>query len=163
VSAALSPDTVRVMARVAIESGRRVRFAIRGRSMSPLVREPMVLEVAPLQGRARIGDILVFAWGDNQVAHRVVGYAAENYVTCGDAQPGATEIVAPSLVVGRVHSIWKNGSAPARRVDGTCRRLCGLLYAHGYPIRRRAARSAAIARAARRYVLTFARRLVTHP
>jgi hypothetical protein len=157
VNAALSPQTVRAMARAAIESGRNARFALRGRSMLPLFSEPMVIEVAALNGRCRVGDVLVFAWGDNQVAHRVVGYAAENYLTCGDAQPLVTENVAVAQVVGRVESVWADASASARRVDGVLHRFCGLWYARGYPVRCRAARVSADTRAVLRRLLSLAR------
>jgi hypothetical protein len=146
VSATLSPHTVRAIARVATESGRRVRFEIRGRSMLPLLREPMILEVAPLLSRSLVGDVLVFAWGDAQVAHRVIGYNTENYITCGDAQPLVTEKVAPSAVLGRVEAVWKDGSASACRIDGRFHRLRGTCCARAYPIRKRAAAAKAIAR-----------------
>jgi hypothetical protein len=157
-SAALSPQTLQAIARVATESGRRVRFEMRGLSMLPLLREPMLLEVARLSRRASVGDVLVFAWGDIQVAHRVIGYDAENYLTCGDARPLITENVAPGEVLGRVEAVWQDSSLSARRVDDGFHRLHGRCFAFSHPIRRRAAAAKAIGRTVLHRLLHIARR-----
>jgi hypothetical protein len=157
-SAPLAPQTVRVIARVATESGRRVRFAMRGRSMLPLLREPMILDVAPLAGRPSVGDVIVFAWGDVQAAHRVIGYDEGRYVASGDAQPEVREHVGPSAVLGRVESVWENDSPSARRVDTGLHRLRGQWFARAHPMRRQAARARALARSAVRRLLRLTRR-----
>jgi hypothetical protein len=159
-SAAFSPQTLRAIARVATESGRRVRFEMRGRSMLPLLREPMLLEVAPLSRRSSVGDVLVFAWGDIQVAHRVIGYDGENYRTCGDACPLVTENVAPCKVLGRVEAVWQDGSPSTRRIDDGFHRLRGRCFAYSHPIRRPAAAAKAIARNVLLRLVHIARRNV---
>jgi hypothetical protein len=159
-SSPLSPQTVRAVARTALTGGRSVRFAMRGGSMLPLLRAPMVLVVALHEGRARLGDILVFAQGQTQVVHRVVGFAGDRYVTSGDAQPHITEVVAPADVLGRVESVLEHALPTARRVDGLLFCLRGYWYARSYQLRRRAADvKARAARAVRRLgVVTGLRR-----
>jgi hypothetical protein len=143
----LSPQTVRAVARAAMNGGRTVRFAMRGCSMLPLLHAPMVLVVAPLAARARIGEVLVFAQGPTQVVHRVVAFTGQRYVTSGDAQPHITEIVAPADVLGRVDSVWEHAFPSARRVDDPLFYLRGHWYARSSTFRRRTA--GAKARAAR--------------
>jgi hypothetical protein len=157
-SASLSPQTVRVIARVATDSGRRVRFAMRGHSMLPLLRDPMILEVAPLTRRSEVGDVIVFAWGEIQVAHRVIGYNEDRYLTSGDAQPLVTEKVAPADVLGQVDSVWEDASASARRVDTRIHRLRGFWFARAHPLRRLAAGTRAFGRSSMRRLLCLTRR-----
>jgi hypothetical protein len=126
----LDAATRLAVARVAVEHGRLVRLAIRGRSMLPLLREPMTIEVRALRGAARTGDVLVFRAGDVYVAHRVIGRAGEVYFTCGDAQPDVVERVEPAELLGRVEAVWSDASPGAVRVDSAFHRLRGLLYAH---------------------------------
>ena len=125
----LAAATRLAVARVAVERGRVAHLALRGRSMLPLLREPMMLEVRALRRPARIGDVLVFRAGDTYVAHRVVGRAGASYLTSGDAQPGVVERVAPADLLGRVEAVWSDPSRDAVRVDSPVHRLRGLLYA----------------------------------
>jgi hypothetical protein len=151
VSAALSPLTLRTVARVATDAGRRIRLAMRGVSMLPLLREPMVLEVAPLTRRSKVGDVIVFARGEILVVHRVVRYSGAGYITSGDARPLVTEDVVPTDVLGRVEAVWEDSSASARRVDTRARRLRGMWLARAHPMRALAAATRALAaRALRR-------------
>ena len=117
-------------------STRRARVAITGRSMRPFLRAGMVIDVEPLEGQPCIGDILVFRGQRGLVAHRLVGLAtapAETegfvYVTCGDAQPGQPELVAPRNIIGRVAAVWTGDDVHARRVDGYLFRQAGTFVA----------------------------------
>jgi hypothetical protein len=157
-SAPLSPETVRTIARLATASGRHVRFAMRGSSMLPLLREPMILEVAPLTPRTRVGDVIVFACGDIQVAHRVIRYDGVRYLTSGDAQPLVIEEVGPADILGRVECVWQNAAASARRVDVGAHRLRGWWYANAHPVRARAAGARALAKRTIHRVMRLARR-----
>jgi hypothetical protein len=145
-SETLSPRTLRTVARIAAEAGRQVRFAMRGGSMLPLLHEPMILDVAPLTRRANVGDVLVFAYGEIQIAHRVIRVGEEHYITNGDAQALARERVPARDVLGRVAAVWENTSPAARRIDRGTYRLRGWCYAHGYPVRWAAARSRGLVR-----------------
>lgn len=87
-----------------IRRGDPVRLALRGSSMQPTYSEPMELVVRAVRGRARIGDVIVFLRNGCYVAHRVVDYAGDRYVTSGDAQPHIVEYVAPESVLGAVAS-----------------------------------------------------------
>ncbi len=125
----MTSETRLALPRIAVDSGRAARLAIHGRSMLPMVREPMTVAVVPLRGRARVGDLLVFRSGDVYVAHRVVRRWAAGYVTSGDGQPEVLERVAAADVLGRVASIWSDPSPDAVRVDTALHRARGLLYA----------------------------------
>jgi hypothetical protein len=130
---------------VAKKSG-RVRLAISGTSMRPLLQAGMVIDVVPLTARPRTGDILVFKTRKGLVAHRLVGGESLSYraagklvadrdalpsrrelITCGDAHPDRTESVPPAQVVGRVTAVWSSGAADARRVDGARYHMLGIL------------------------------------
>ena len=105
------------------------RMAMRGTSMLPLLREPMVLTIAPLRGRAPIGAILVFEGPRQLVAHRVVGYAGDDHVTAGDNTAGVRERVAPAEIIGVVREVWSENGPQARRLDGRLFRARGLAHA----------------------------------
>ena len=98
-----------------LESGARTRFAMRGRSMLPLLREPMVLEVernAPV----RFGDVLVFRGPQKTTAHRVIRRVPGAWITGGDAQAWC-ERVADADVLGRVVAVRRDDAPGAPRVD----------------------------------------------
>jgi hypothetical protein len=131
----IAPLTRLAVARIAVEGGRRVKLAIRGGSMLPLIHEPMTLDVGPLQRPARIGELVVFRCGDAYVAHRVVRRSATRYVTSGDACPETVEEVDAADVLGRVEAIWSDASRGAVRVDTALHRLLGTIYARARPVR----------------------------
>jgi hypothetical protein len=121
---------------------RRARVALTGRSMRPLLRAGMVVDVEPLAGAPRLGDILVFKGASGLVAHRF--FASRNarpnergsvYLTAGDAFPDRADVVAPDLVVGRVSAVWSSAAPDARRIDGPCYRWLGTVFARTRRIR----------------------------
>lgn len=122
-------------ARATLVRGDRVLLAMRGTSMLPLLRAPMVLEVVPLRRRARIGEILVFDQRDHYVVHRVVRYQGDAYVTSGDAQPHVVEVVPPQNVLGRVAAIRRDDGEGAPRVDGILMRVRGWSLARLHVLR----------------------------
>lgn len=110
-----SDETRAIALRMLLENGARMRFAMRGRSMLPLLREPMVLEVernAPV----RFGDVLVFRGPEKTTAHRVIRRVPGAWITGGDAQ-GWCERVADADVLGRVVAVRRDATPGAPRVD----------------------------------------------
>lgn len=95
--------------------GKRTRLAMRGTSMLPLLREPMVLDVEAA-ARVRFGDVLVFRGEDRVVAHRVIRRLPGAWITAGDAQSWC-ERVPDSAVLGRVVAVRSNADPGSRRVD----------------------------------------------
>lgn len=131
----LTADVRLALARVAVESGRHAKLAIRGVSMLPLLREPMTIDVEPLRRPARVGDVLVFRAGDAYVAHRVLRRSGDRYVTSGDGCPEIVEHVDARDVLGRVNAVWSGPHPGGTRIDTPLHRLRGLLYARGRPAR----------------------------
>lgn len=111
-----SDETRAIALSMLLENGSRARFAMRGRSMLPLLREPMVLEVernAPV----RFGDVLVFRGPEKTTAHRVIRRVPGAWITGGDAQAWC-ERVPDADVLGRVVAVRRDRSPGAPRVDG---------------------------------------------
>jgi len=128
--------------------------------MLPLLREPMTIRIEPLQGRAKVGDVIVFAWSSGLVAHRVCAVGRDHYDAAGDAQPGSVERVMPSEVLGKVTAVYSSRSRTARQIDGPFFRIAGIVFARLRPVRailRKAAHGAAFVRLldARRRPRTF--------
>ncbi len=90
---------------------------IRGSSMSPLLRSPMVLKLAPSADNNRLGDIVVFERGGQLIAHRITSLRGGVLQTCGDAQPWAPEYPDRSTVVGKVTEVLASESPDAPRID----------------------------------------------
>ncbi|MGH7708138.1 MAG: S24/S26 family peptidase, partial [Vulcanimicrobiaceae bacterium] len=119
---------------VASQTG-SARVRIVGRSMRPLLRAGMVVEVEPLAEPPRIGDILVFRGSQRLVAHRLVASNDATYITCGDAFPERAEFVPAPRVAGRVEKVWSREGEGARRVDGRVFRLAGAIFARTRTLR----------------------------
>jgi hypothetical protein len=111
-----------------------LRMAIVGSSMQPSLRQPMILQVGS-GGEARVGDVLIFLNGTTHVAHRVIGTAAGEFRTAGDAQPHVVERVSREAVIGRVVAVWSDASPDAARVDGALHRLRGWYFARFHFVR----------------------------
>jgi hypothetical protein len=125
----LTPSTQAQLVRTALAAGRQARIAMRGTSMLPLLREPMVLELDRFRGRARVGEIVVFRTHERLVAHRVVGRRGDALLCAGDAQPGRLESIDGNDVVAVVGAVWSSGASDAHRVDGVLSRLLGIACA----------------------------------
>lgn len=122
--------------RALLASGHRVRLAMRGPSMAPLLREPMIIEVEPLRAPAVLGDVLLYEAGGACVAHRVFGRGGGWYRTSGDAPPAIAELVPETAVLGRVAAVWSDATPSARRVDGPLYLLRGRCIARVRQLRR---------------------------
>jgi hypothetical protein len=82
--------------------------------MWPLLRDGDRLVVAPAQGHARVGEVLVYMSESNGVtAHRVLkrypSDAGVSYRVRGDAEGGEGEIIRASQVLGIVNAVERNG------------------------------------------------------
>lgn len=90
--------------------GRTLRFKAKGGSMSPLIRNGDVVEVAPFKGKVNFGDIILYfsSWG-TPVVHRVIQRNKESIITKGDSVPSSDHPVLFKQVLGRVVAVEKNG------------------------------------------------------
>ena len=130
----LSPAQSAELVELVSQRSRRARVQIAGPSMRPLLRAGMVVDIEPLAGPPRIGEILVFKSLSGLVAHRLVAprnidETTSAYVTAGDAHPDLTEVVMPHLVVGRVTAVWSSAEPDARRIDDPLHKRLGTLFA----------------------------------
>ncbi len=101
------------------------KVAMRGSSMSPLLREPMVLKLGPSGSGDRVGDILVFENNGQLIAHRITRLSGGVVQTCGDAVPWSPEYPELTAIVGKVVAVLADDSAGAPRVDTWLFRLRG--------------------------------------
>ncbi len=108
---------------------------MQGSSMLPLMREPMVLELAPVAERIAIGDVVVFESEGKLVAHRVTSLRDGALQTCGDARPWSPENPAAHVLVGKVKAVFENDRPGAARVDTKIFRLRGMFYARTRALR----------------------------
>jgi len=124
-----TPAVTRAVVAMLARSDRTARLAMRGVSMLPLLRAPMVLDLRPFdRSRARVGEILVFERGQDLVAHRIVALAPQ-LQTCGDALPWYPESPSDEAIVGIVTAVWSDDSPSARRMDNTLFRWHGTMLA----------------------------------
>lgn len=103
--------------------------------MLPLMREPMVLELAPVAERIAVGDVVVFESDGKLVAHRVTSLRDSKLQTCGDARPWSPEYPARHVLVGKVKAVFENDRSGAVRVDTKIFRLRGAFYARTRALR----------------------------
>ncbi|HXW50572.1 MAG TPA: nucleotidyltransferase family protein [Candidatus Acidoferrales bacterium] len=122
-----NPTTAIEAVKLLVGSQSAPRLAMQGRSMLPLLHEPMVLELAPA-GRLRVGDIVVFEDGGKLVAHRVTKLGSGALQTCGDARPWAPEHPAPGSIVGKVKAVRAHSGENAPVVDTAGFRIRGAIY-----------------------------------
>jgi hypothetical protein len=125
-SAASNQAAVRMLC----ERGAHPRLAMRGTSMLPLLREPMVLELTRFTGAPARGDVIVFCEGDVFVAHRFIERLSDGtLLLAGDARPGSYDRIAPDRVIGTVQAVWSGPESDARRLDRSSYRVRGRLVA----------------------------------
>jgi hypothetical protein len=127
-STALSRNVVKMLC----DRGAEPRVAMRGNSMLPVLHEPMVLQLVRYAGEPKLGDVLVFAHGDQLIAHRyLMRMRNGSLVLAGDAMPGRYDVIGPEHVVGTVKAVWSNAGDGAERVDRRSHRargLCSAIY-----------------------------------
>lgn len=108
-------DTLVILQEDILDQGRRFRLLIRGRSMSPMLRDGDVVEIRHVDPRRlRVGDLLLFKTADGQlVLHRYLGKQIHQgriwLTTKGDATRQFDQPIAPDQVLGRVTQIHRPG------------------------------------------------------
>lgn len=109
------------MLRDALAQHGRFVFSLRGNSMLPTLPEECEIEVVPLPGISRPGQLIVFAAGDLLVAHRLVAIKADLWRAQGDNRRGPDDPLQPEQVLGivaaarvRGHRVWPRRGEWAR-------------------------------------------------
>ena len=95
-----------------LDEGHPVRFTARGGSMRPFIRDGDVVTVRCYDGKSpRRGDVAAYLTEQKQVRlHRVVGGGARcGWLVRGDAHWCAAERVRSGEVLGRVHTVVRDG------------------------------------------------------
>jgi signal peptidase I len=108
----LSGPALTDLLRLSAAKGAALRFRARGQSMGPFVRSGDLVTVAPLtQGSPRVGEIVAFARGADQVlrVHRLIAVLPGGYLFKGDNAPGPDLPVQRSDILGKVSRIERNG------------------------------------------------------
>ncbi|GAC1544818.1 MAG: hypothetical protein NVS2B17_26440 [Candidatus Velthaea sp.] len=108
-------DATHAAMRMLAERGQKPRFAMRGESMRPTLREPMVLELGP-PAPLRVGDIIVFA-ASVLTAHRIIAIETDAVRTSGDATPEIVERVPLHRIIGTVAGIRASDQPCAPRLE----------------------------------------------
>jgi hypothetical protein len=129
--------TTRTLSVVRLLAGSQAqpRVAMRGTSMTPLLREPMVLTLGPSGASDKVGDILVFERGGELIAHRITRIRDDLVQTCGDAVPWSPEQPGRAAIVGKVVAVLADDADGAPRVDTRMFRLRGLYKARFRAVR----------------------------
>lgn len=85
-----------------------------GESMHPTLPSGSLLTIKPLRGEPAVGDILVFVWADQLVAHRLIRVVAGSHhtrriITQGDNCLLPDPVRPPNRIIGRVCSATYGG------------------------------------------------------
>lgn len=108
--AALSGAALAALLGDVVARGVPFRFEARGFSMAPFVRDRDVVTVAPLRGRARLGDVVAFV-GEHGglIVHRVTARRRGDYEIRADGLADAADLVPVGEVLGVVTRIERVG------------------------------------------------------
>jgi len=87
--------------RDSIESGKRVRFVVKGNSMSPFINSGEKVEIEKVE-RIRIGDVVLLKLKDDFLLHRVLFVFRNFVITKGDRSPFIDPPSQRKNVIGRV-------------------------------------------------------------
>ncbi len=98
-----------------------LHYPLVGQSMQPTIPADSFLTVEPLTAEPVAGDLLVFVWAGQLVAHRLIrkvkGIKGERWITQGDNCPIPDPVLTPDRVIGRVcaatyrgQSIWSSAN-----------------------------------------------------
>ena len=90
----------------ALEKTGGLTWPLRGESMTPTLPSGCLIEVRPLNGPLRSGDIVVFPQETGLVAHRLVRRRGDVWITQGDARAWPDAPIPERLLVGRVAAAW---------------------------------------------------------
>ena len=97
-----------------VNAGAVFRLEVRGWSMYPLLKDRDVVEIAPIDiNELRIGDVVFFRSGKRLLAHRIVGFVADEQGirlrVRGDSYRQEDPPVAETDLIGRVEAVERNG------------------------------------------------------
>ena len=107
------PSGTMALARLALlerwrDEGRRATIEATGGSMEPSISPGDGLDVAFGARPGAVGEVIVFSQDGRIIAHRIVGRRSDGrWLTKGDAEPFATEDVAPDAILGVVRAIHR--------------------------------------------------------
>lgn len=90
-----------------------VRMHVHGASMYPTLRTGDLVDLRPIAGRVRRGDLILFDSSRGVTLHRVVRTGAAGIVTRGDAATTHDALVQPHDVLGIVASRTREGRTVA--------------------------------------------------
>lgn len=91
--------------------GAPLRAKMRGRSMTPCIRDCDIVTVGPVSGEALdVGDIVAFLMpGSERLAvHRIIARARDGWLVRGDACAMPDGVVDPSRILGRVTGVERH-------------------------------------------------------
>lgn len=103
--------------RLAIIAQQRPRVAVRGRAMWPLLREPMVLSLAPFDPHTAKDTIVALDLGGDVVLRRIIGKRDGSWLVCGDAYPLAVSTAKERQIVGELDAVYRDDSPTARPLN----------------------------------------------
>jgi hypothetical protein len=86
----------------ALARGERFRWSLRGNSMHPTLPTSCRIDLAPVPSRLRLGDLIVFAYKDELVAHRIVHRSKGKWITQGDGRLGPDQPLDVSQILALV-------------------------------------------------------------
>jgi signal peptidase I len=122
------------MARL-LQSGRRVRFQARGRSMTPFILEGDILLVDPEHPAQRGSVAFVCSVDRGCLAHRVIHrYPDGRVILQGDHNWHSDGIFQPSDILGGVFAVERGERT--LRLDRGAYRWLGLAWSYVQPLRR---------------------------
>jgi hypothetical protein len=86
----------------ALARGERFRWSLRGNSMRPTLPTSCRIDLVSAPSRLRLGDLIVFAYRDELVAHRIVHQSKGKWITQGDGRLGPDQPLDASQVLALV-------------------------------------------------------------
>lgn len=90
------------LAREQLARGRPLRVRTQGHSMWPTLRDGALVQVDPLVGAPRVGDLVLVATPSRLVLHRVIRSDTRGIVTKGDAAAADDGPVPREAILGKV-------------------------------------------------------------
>ena len=119
----------------ALQRGQHVRLTVKGGSMRPFIGSGYVVELEPVDGSVRVGDVVLLRCGSGEegyVLHRVVRLQGGTIFIRGDAQDVADGPFARGDVLGRVTKTYGHGRV--RQLDRGIWRLMGRAWQRLVPL-----------------------------
>lgn len=97
---------------LAISLGREARpflFCARGRSMAPFIIDGDTVEIRPISGNLRTGDVVLLSRGKGFLLHRIITCTEGGVITRGDACSTDDGLAAYDAIVGRAMGVQGKG------------------------------------------------------